>query len=328
MVATEFPQTAQGRFTDAQLIGIQLVSLWLLGTLGAMTVGWLILVAAFFHAAWLALPPVVLTIATVYLLGFATREVSPLTAKSWPRVGWAFVVGPAGVFGAIFVMQVAEAFDPNVWVGFPFLGLPMALVAGLFIRDWRVKLVAGVLTVGVVAGGIAIPAALPEDTATRRLDSAGVARDRTLAADLGYRDPDKATPDSGSLIVEYNPELWISPVWTFVTDAVDSCETSVKTNWRLDNATCTQVGDGEFVRTNADRVEFIKRRGAVSLHVAGNHNWKPDELREQAAKTHPLTDAEIMSALPKASGGHRLDVPAEYAKFLRSLFTGGSIRLG
>lgn len=322
-------RTAQGRLTDAQLVAVQLGSLWLLGTLGALTVGWLVVLAAFLHLPWLALPVPVVSIATVYLVGFAARDVSPLTVKPWPRLGWAFAVGISGVLGAIFVLEVAEAFDPESGVAIPFLGLPVALVAGLFVRDRWVQAGAGVLVVTLVAGGIAVPAALPEDTAARRLASMGVPHERTLAADLGTsRLPDKATEDSGSLILEYAPALWISPVWSFVTDTVESCETAVKTYWRLDNATCTQVGEGEFLRQNADRIEFIQRRGAVSLHLAGNHNWKPGELRELAAKTHPLTDAEIMSALPKASGGHRTDVVAGYARFVRAIFTGGSIGFG
>ncbi|ANN20400.1 hypothetical protein SD37_35670 [Amycolatopsis orientalis] len=323
------PRTAQGRFTDGQLIALQLVSLWLVGTLGAITVGWLVVLAAFLHVPWLALPAPILSIGTAYLAGYTARTVSPLTVRPWPRLGWAFAVGISGVLGAIFVVEVAEAFDPVEWVAIPFLGLPVALAAGLFVSDWRVRAAAGILGVAVVAGGIAGPAALPEDTAARRLASAGVPHERTLAADLGsQRLPVKATEDSGSLIVEYAPQLWVSPVWTFVTDAVESCETSVKTDWRLDNATCAQVGEGEFLRKNTEKIEFIQRRGAVSLHVAGNHNWKPDELRELAAKTHPLTDAEIIAALPKAKSGHRTDVPAEYAKFVRSIFSGGSIGFG
>jgi hypothetical protein len=322
------PRTAQGRLTDAQLIAVLLIALWVLGTLGAITAGWLVVVAAFLHVPWLALPVLLLTIGTVYLIGLAARDVMPPASKPWPRLLWAVVVGTSGVLGAIFVLEVAEAFEPSGWTAFPFLGLPMALVAGLFVRDRRIRTAAGILTAGLVAGGIAVPAALPEDTAARRLASIGIPHDRTLAADLGRRDPDKATADSGSLILEYNPGLFVSPVWTFTTDAVESCETSVKTNWRLDNATCTRVGDGEFLRQNTDRIEFIQRRGPVSLHLAGNHNWKPDELRELAGKTHPLTDAEIMSALPKASGGNRTDVVAGYADFVRSIFVGGSIGFG
>jgi hypothetical protein len=323
------PRTAQGRLTDGQLVALQLGSLWLLGTLGAITVGWLLVLAAFLHLPWLALPVPLVSIATVYLAGFAARTVSPLTVRPWPRLMWAFVVGISGVLGAIFVVEVAEAFEPAEWVAVPFLGLPVTIVAGLFVGDWRVRTGAAVLGVALVAGGIAVPAALPEDTAARRLASMGVPHERTLAAAFsGGRLPTKATEDSGSLIVEYAPQLWVSPVWTFVTDAVESCETSVKTNWRLENATCTQVGEGEFLRQNADRIEFIQRRGAVSLHLAGNHNWKPSELQELAAKTHPLTDAEIIAALPKASGGHRTDVPTEYARFVRGIFTGRSIGFG
>ncbi|KZB82411.1 hypothetical protein [Amycolatopsis regifaucium] len=315
------PRTAQRRLTDGQLVALQLGSLWLLGTLGAITVGWLVVLAAFLHLPRLALPVPVMSIATAYLTGFAAPNVSPFTVRPWPRLAWAFVVGFSGVFGAIFVVEVAEAFDPVEWVALPFLGLPAATVAALFVADRRVRTGAAILGVALVTGGIAVPAALPEDTAARRLAATGVPHERTLAADLGaQRLPGKATADSGTLILEYGPQLWVSPVWTFVTDAVESCETSVKTNWRLENATCAQVGEGAFVRQNADRIEFIQRRGAVSLHLAGNHNWKPSELQGLAAKTHPLTDAEIMAALPKASGGHRTDVPAGYARFVQAIF--------
>lgn len=322
------PQTAQSRLTHGQRTAVLLGSLWLTGTLGAVTVDWLLILAAFLHVPWLALPVPLVAIATVYLVGLAAKDTSLLASKPGPRLLWASVIGISGVLGTIFVVKVTAVFTDTWWPALPFVGLPTALVAGLFVRDWRVQAVAGILTAGLVAGGIAVPAALPEDTPARRLASIGVPHERTLAADLGYRDPDKATVDSGSLILEYNPELFISPVWTFVTDAVESCETSVKTNWRLEGATCTQVGDGEFLRQNADRIEFIQRRGPVSLHLAGNHNWKPDELRELAAKTHPLTDAEIMSALPKASGGNRTDVLAGYGRFVRSIFVGHSIGFG
>ncbi|RSN36307.1 hypothetical protein DL990_09305 [Amycolatopsis sp. WAC 01416] len=317
------PRTAQRRLTDGQLAALALGSLWLLGTLGSVTVGLLLPLAAFLHAPWIALPVPLVSIGMVYLVGFAAPEAFPAVAKPWPRLAWAFATGISGVFGAIFVVEVAEAFDS--WFAVPFLGVPVLLVAGLFAYDLRIRATAGILLIAAIAGGIAIPAALPEDTATRRLAVTGVPRDRTLAADLGPRRlPTKTTEDSGALIVEYAPQLWISPVWTFATDAVESCETSVKTGWHLSNATCTQVGDGEFLRRNADRIEFIQRRGALSVHVAGNHNWKPEELRDLAAKTHPLTDAEIIAAVPKSSRGNRTDVVAGFTTFVRAIFAGGS----
>ncbi|MFI7123298.1 hypothetical protein [Amycolatopsis sp. NPDC049868] len=318
------PRTAQRRLTDGQLAALALGSLWLLGTLGALTVGLLLPLAAFLHLPWIALPVPLVSIGMVYLVGFAAPEAFPSVAKPWPRLAWAFVAGTSGVFGAIFVLEVAKAFDP--WFAVPFLGVPVLLVAGLFARGPGVRVGAGVLLIALVAGGIAVPASLPLDTPERRLASTGVPHDRTLAADLGtHRLPTKTTEDSGSLIVEYAPQLWVSPVWTFATDVVESCETAVKTAWRLENATCTQVGEGEFVRRNADRIEFVQRRGALSVHLAGNHNWKPEELRELAAKTHPLTDAEIIAAVPKSRGGNRTDVLAEFATFVRAIFTGRSL---
>ncbi|MFC3451868.1 hypothetical protein [Amycolatopsis speibonae] len=315
------PRTAQRRFTDGQLVALALGSLWLLGTLGSVTVGLLLPLAAFLHVPWVALPVPLVAIGTVYLVGYLAF---PALAKPWPRLAWATAVGAFGVFGAIFVLEVAEAFDP--WFAVPFLGAPVALAAGLFAPGLGVRTGAGLLLITLIAGGIAVPSALPEDTAARRLAAVDVPRDRTLAADLGpQRLPTKATEDSGSLIVEYAPQLWISPVWTFATDAIESCETPVKTDWRLQNATCASVGDGEFVRQNADKIEFVQRRGALSAHVAGNHNWKPEELRELAGKTHPLTDTEIVAALPKASGGNRTDVFAGFATFVRAIFTGGSL---
>ncbi|UUV35133.1 hypothetical protein NQK81_17360 [Amycolatopsis roodepoortensis] len=318
------PRTAQRRLTGGQLTALALGSLWLLGTLGALTVGLLLPVAAFLHVPWIALPVPLVSIGVVYLVAFAAPEAFPSVAKPWPRLAWAFATGICGVFGAIFVLEVAEAFDP--WFAVPFLGVPVLLVAGLFTRDLRVRAGAGVLLVALIAGGIAVPASLPPDTPARRLAATGVPRDRTLAADLGpQRLPTKTTEDSGALIVEYAPQLWISPVWTFATDAVESCETSVKTAWRLENATCAQVGEGEFIRRNADRIEFVQRRGALSVHLAGNHNWKPEELRELAGKTHPLTDAEIIAAVPKSPLGNRTDVVAEFAKFVRAIFVGRSV---
>ncbi len=310
---------AQRRLTDGQIAALALCSLWLLGTLGALTVGLLLPLAAFLHVAWIALPVPLVSIGVVYLVGFAAPEAFPSVARAWPRLGWAFASGISGVFGAIFVVEVAEAFDP--WFAVPFLGVPVLLVAGLFARDLRVRTGAGILLVALIASGIAVPAALPEDTAARRLAATGVPHERTLAADLGpYRFPTKTTEDSGSLIVEYAPQLLISPVWAFATDVVESCETSVKTVWRLENATCAQVGEGEFIRRNADRIEFVQRRGALSVHLAGNHNWKPEELRELAGKTHPLTDAEIIAAVPKASSGNRTDVVAGFTRFVRAIF--------
>ncbi|MFK0244305.1 hypothetical protein ACIQUM_06390 [Amycolatopsis azurea] len=314
------PRTAQRRLTDGQRVALALGSLWLLGTLGSVTVGLLLPLAAFLHVPWVASPVPLVSIGTVYLVGYLAF---PDRAKPWPRLAWAFAVGTFGVFGAIFVLEVAEAFDPRF--ALPFLGVPVALAAALFAPGLWVRVGSGLLLVVVIAGGIAVPSALPEDTAARRLASAGVPRDHTLAADFGpQRLPTKATEDSGSLIVEYAPQLWISPVWTFVTDAVESCETPVKTDWRLLGATCASVGEGEFIRQNADRIEFVQRRGAVSVHVAGNHNWKPEELRELAGKTHPLTDAEIIASLPKASSGNRADVVAGFTAFVRAIFTGRS----
>ncbi|KFZ82434.1 hypothetical protein ED92_00620 [Amycolatopsis sp. MJM2582] len=322
--STVLPRTAQRRLTDGQLTALALGSLWLLGTLGAVTVGLLLLLAAFLHVPWIALPVPLASIGMVYVVGFAAPEAFPAVAKPWPRLAWAFVAGISGVFGAIFVLEVAEAFDP--WFAVPFFGVPVLLVAGLFTRGLGVRLGAGVLLIALVAGGIAVPASLPSDTAARRLAATGVPHDRTLAADLGpHRLPTKTTEDSGSLIVEYAPQLWISPVWTFATDVVESCETAVKTAWRLENATCAQVGDGEFVRRDAERIEFVQRRGTLSVHVAGNHNWKPEELRELAGKTHPLTDAEIIAAVPKSRGGNRTDVLAGFTTFVRAIFTGRSI---
>ncbi|OLZ56863.1 hypothetical protein BS330_15785 [Amycolatopsis keratiniphila subsp. nogabecina] len=322
--STVIPRTAQRRLTDGQLTALALGSLWLLGTLGAVTVGLLLPLAAFLHVPWIALPVPLVSIGVVYLVGFLAPEAFPAVAKPWPRLAWAFVAGTSGVFGAIFVLEVAEAFDP--WFAVPFLGVPVLLVAGVFARGIGVQVGAGVLLMVLVAGGIAVPASLPLDTPARRLAATGVPQDRTLAADLGpHRLPTKATEDSGSLIVEYAPQLWISPVWTFATDAVESCETAVKTSWRLTNATCSQVGDGEFVRRDTERIEFVQRRGALSVHVAGNHNWKPEELRELAGKTHPLTDAEIIAAVPKSRGGNRTDVVAGFTTFVRAIFTGRSL---
>ncbi|MGY6655954.1 hypothetical protein ACXIZN_27705 [Amycolatopsis sp. TRM77291] len=318
------PRTAQRRLTGGQRTTLALGSLWLLGTLGALTVGLLLPLAAFLHVPWIALPVPLVSIGMVYLVAFAAPEAFPSVAKPWPRLTWAFATGICGVFGAIFVLEVAEAFDP--WFAVPFLGVPVLLVAGLFTRDLRARAGAGVLLVALIAGGIAVPASLPEDTAARRLASTGVPHDRTVAVDLGpHRLPTKTTEDAGALIVEYAPQLWISPVWTFATDAVESCETSVKTAWRLENATCTQVGEGEFIRRNADRIEFIQRRGALSVHLAGNHNWKPEELRELAGKTHPLTDAEIIAAVPKSPRGNRTDVVAGFTAFVRAIFVGRSV---
>ncbi|UMP01758.1 hypothetical protein [Amycolatopsis sp. EV170708-02-1] len=156
------PRTAQRRLTDGQLTALALGSLWLLGTLGAVTVGLLLPLAAFLHVPWIALPVPLVSIGVVYLVGFAAPEAFPAVAKPWPRLAWAFVTGISGVFGAIFVLEVAEAFDP--WFAVPFLGVPVLLVAGLFARGLGVRAGAGFLLVALVAGGITVPASLPPDT--------------------------------------------------------------------------------------------------------------------------------------------------------------------
>ena len=127
------------------------------------------LVPSFFQLTPLArlavLALVALLFAALAVLGAWTAAASWLTGDARARLLWVLLVGGGGLIGWSYaaVVTFAAGFGSTAQLVLAYLGggLPFALVAGMLLRPWRANVVAGGLSVGLVAAGFLMVAGHP-----------------------------------------------------------------------------------------------------------------------------------------------------------------------
>jgi len=94
-----------------------------------------------------------------------TAGASWLTGDARARLLWVLLVGGGGLIGWSYaaVVTFAAGFGSTAQLILAYLGggLPFALVAGMLLRPWRANVVAGGLSVGLVAAGFLMVAGHP-----------------------------------------------------------------------------------------------------------------------------------------------------------------------
>ncbi len=94
-----------------------------------------------------------------------TAGASWLTGDARARLLWVLLVGGGGLVGWSYaaVVTFAAGFGSTAQLVLAYLGggLPFALVAGMLLRPWRANVVAGGLSVGLVAAGFLMVAGHP-----------------------------------------------------------------------------------------------------------------------------------------------------------------------
>ncbi|PXY32462.1 hypothetical protein [Prauserella muralis] len=135
-------------------------ALWVAGAVTTLTGGWLVVLAAFLHAGFLLVPPVLLLAALTYAVGTATRRVTSLTAGHGIRLLWALAYTFLSTVAVLFTVSALDAlgtpFPPAV--NLVLLTLPFPLVACAFVDRWTVRGPALV----VLLTGVALCVWLPE----------------------------------------------------------------------------------------------------------------------------------------------------------------------
>lgn len=188
--------------SDARLMARQLAAVWLCGSVLMGSVAWGFLSAqggsvplpsparlpaparpvaacpgwpacgppSFFQLVPLARVAVLVLVALLFaalaVLGWWTAGVSWLTGDTRARVLWVLLVGVGGLFGWSYaaVVTFAAGFGDTTQLGLAYTvgGLPFALVAAMLLRPWRVNLVAGGVSAGLVAAGFLLVGGHPE----------------------------------------------------------------------------------------------------------------------------------------------------------------------
>lgn len=184
---------------DARLMVRQLVTVWLCGSVLMGSVAWGFLSAeggsvpvpsparlpgaivacpgwpacgppSFFQLLPLARLAVLALIALLFValavISWWTAGVSWLTGDARARLLWVLLVGAGGLLGWSYaaVVTFAAGFGYAAQLGLAYTagGMPFALVAAMLLRPWRVNLVAGGVSAGLVAAGFLMVAGHPE----------------------------------------------------------------------------------------------------------------------------------------------------------------------
>jgi hypothetical protein len=185
---------------DASLMVRQLVAVWLGGSVLMGSVAWGFLSAeggavpvptparlpartivlcpgpvacgppSFFQLSPLARLAVLVLIALLFValavLSWWTAGVSWLTGDARARLLWVLLVGVGGLLGwsyaAVVTFAAGFGYAAQLSLAYTAGGLPFALVAAMLLRPWRVNLVAGGVSAGLVAAGFLMVAGHPE----------------------------------------------------------------------------------------------------------------------------------------------------------------------
>jgi hypothetical protein len=108
---------------------------------------------------------VALLFVALAVLSWWTAEASWLTGDARARLLWVLLVGAGGLLGwsyaAVITFAAGFGFAAQLILAYTAGGLPFALVAAMLLRPWRVNLVAGAVSAGLVAAGFLMVAGRP-----------------------------------------------------------------------------------------------------------------------------------------------------------------------
>ncbi|TWP46863.1 hypothetical protein FKR81_34200 [Lentzea tibetensis] len=114
-------------------IALQVGLAWVLGIVMYAAIGWLALLAFAAESAELFLFASVPVVVVYVCLGLAAYDVD-----WYLRPVWGLVVGAGGIVGTVFVLRLAERWEPE-WLAFLTAGSAYAVIAALFARNWWVR---------------------------------------------------------------------------------------------------------------------------------------------------------------------------------------------
>ncbi|MFF5232792.1 hypothetical protein [Dactylosporangium sp. NPDC000521] len=285
----------------------QLTGVWLLGSAGLPSAVGVVLVAAFARStAGLVVGGAVVAgtfLLVLWLIVKATAPASVLGGTTGRQVWWVLLVLGFGValwgFGWALTDEAGLGVSRNGALTLLCSGIPFALVAGVLLRGWPIRLTAAGTLVALVAAGLvalarsapALPpvAALPDDPPYVVSIPGYRPTDPSFGGVVGTR---TFTPTDPAAI----PQLrWITVVayarQYAVTDPGPCGETAYDSSLRI--AECTAEPDGWVYRRGVVEHGYQITSGQTLVVVAGPHVVDRQVLRAAAATVHPASPAEL-----------------------------------
>ncbi|MFI9589214.1 hypothetical protein [Nonomuraea sp. NPDC052265] len=236
----------------------------------------------------------------------ATRDVSVLGATRGGRLLWALLVMGPGTAGWALGWAATDAAGLGVSrdaaLAFPLGGVPYALVAGVLVRGWRHRAVALVLSVALLAAGVAVLRQEPPDELEARLAARSVHRETAYVVAIpGYRPDDNAYGGGlgGSGFAPANPAS--VPPDRYITIAAydrlmvgeDMCGQPTALDAHLPVGSCTAEPGGLVYRRGPVEHGYQVRVGRRYVAVVGSAAVGHALLRSAARSLRPATAREL-----------------------------------
>jgi hypothetical protein len=193
----------------------------------------------------------------------------------------------------------------NPMLSLPRSAIPAALMAGLLLRPWYVKLGAVALTVAAVFGLLTVLAAAAPDEVDSRLAAAHVERGQYFVVSIpGYR----PVPNQGLWYLEPEDPPYLRAVSVYADLAMppgDECKRAPMDTDLAQQAPCTIERPGLAYLEGPDKHEYYYRRGPLLVRIVGTRAVDRDVLRTAALSVRPATDDELLTELPLGPRQHR-----------------------
>lgn len=292
-------------------IAAQLGAAWAVGATVPVAVLQALIVAAFARSgvALLTVAAVALTIAVValYAAVTATREVAALGATAAGRVVWALLVAAGGTVGWLLGWAVSDSAGLGTGgssaLTFLLGGVPFALVAGLLLRPWPLRLAALGLIVLTVAAGLVVLHREPPGELDERLLAAGRAHQLAYVVAIpGYRsteprDYGHGLGDGG--FVPTDPAAIPADLYITITaydrldPGGDMCGQPTALDSRLRFGYCATESGGLVYRYSDLEQGYQVKVGTEYVTVVGTPAVDRALLRAAATSLRPTTVPEL-----------------------------------
>lgn len=256
----------------------------------------------------------VIVLAALVLVASLVPEASSLTRGTAGRVGWALIVAGLGTVAWFFAFavygEVNSEVSHNAMMAIPLSAVPYALVAGLLLRRWYLKLGALVLVVASGFGLLAVLAGTVPNELDARLAAARVDRGTVFVAQIpGYH----RVPQLNALVLVPDDPQSVPPprfisLYAYPDDPTGDCQADPRdTDHNLSGFPCTVEQPGLTYTPGAAEHQYVYRKGTLRLRIVGTIAVDRDVLRDAIRSARPTavpevytTDVEGYEAVPLA----------------------------